>query len=85
MDDATAEEVRELVTKGAAGGWVIFSTPDCRKTYDELLGKGVEFTQEPVEHSYGIDCALRDPFGNAIRITQPAPRPSDTGAPAPTG
>jgi catechol 2,3-dioxygenase-like lactoylglutathione lyase family enzyme len=81
MDEATAEEVRELVTKGAAGGWIIFSTPDCRKTYEELLAKGVEFTQEPIEHFYGTDCALRDPFGNAIRITQPAPTPLDVPAP----
>jgi Glyoxalase/Bleomycin resistance protein/Dioxygenase superfamily len=74
-------EARELVAKGAAGGWIILSTTDCGKTYDELLAKGVEFTQEPVEHFYGIDCALRDPFGNAIRITQPAQRPLDVPAP----
>jgi catechol 2,3-dioxygenase-like lactoylglutathione lyase family enzyme len=70
MDDGTAEQVRELVTKGATGGWIGFSTDDCRKTYDELLAKGVEFTEEPTERSYGIDCGLRDPFGNAVRITQ---------------
>jgi len=71
MDDATAEQVRELVTKGATSGWIGFATDDCRKTYEELKAKGVEFTQEPVEQSYGIDCGLRDPFGNAIRILQP--------------
>jgi catechol 2,3-dioxygenase-like lactoylglutathione lyase family enzyme len=70
MDDGTAEQVRELVTKGATGGWIGFTTDDCRKTYDELLAKGVEFTEEPTERSYGIDCGLRDPFGNAVRITQ---------------
>ena len=85
IDDATAEEVRELVTKGAGGGWVIFSTDDCRRTYDELLAKGVEFTQEPIEHFYGTDCALRDPFGNPIRITQPAPRPIEVPAPGGQG
>jgi catechol 2,3-dioxygenase-like lactoylglutathione lyase family enzyme len=76
MDDGTAEQVRELVTKGATGGWIGFSTDDCRKTYDELVAKGVEFTEEPTERTYGIDCGLRDPFGNALRITQlnvPAP------------
>ena len=82
IDEATAEEVRELVTKGAGGGWLIFSTADCRKTYEELLAKGVEFTQEPLEHFYGTDCALRDPFGNPIRISQPAPRPDDITEPA---
>ena len=73
MDDGTAEQVRELVTKGATGGWIGFATDDCRKTYDELLAKGVEFTEEPTERSYGIDCGLRDPFGNAVRITQLTP------------
>ena len=71
MDEATAEQVRELLAKGAAGGWIGLTTDDCRKTYEELLAKGVEFTQEPTERPYGIDCGLRDPFGNAIRINQP--------------
>jgi catechol 2,3-dioxygenase-like lactoylglutathione lyase family enzyme len=74
MDGATAEQVRELVTKGATGGWLGFSTDDCRKTYEALLERGVEFTEEPTERFYGVDCALRDPFGNAIRITQLAPQ-----------
>jgi predicted enzyme related to lactoylglutathione lyase len=80
MDDATAEQVRELVTKGA-GPWIILTTPDCQATYDELLARGVEFTQEPVERCYGTDCALRDPFGNQIRITQPAATPYEVPAP----
>jgi catechol 2,3-dioxygenase-like lactoylglutathione lyase family enzyme len=70
LNEATANQVREMVTKGATGGWLGFTTNDCRKTYDELRAKGVEFTQEPVERFYGVDCGLRDPFGNAIRITQ---------------
>ena len=54
------------------GGTLIFSTDDCRKTYETLLGQGVEFTEEPTERPYGIDCGLRDPFGNHIRFTQPS-------------
>jgi catechol 2,3-dioxygenase-like lactoylglutathione lyase family enzyme len=30
---------------------------------------------EPEERFYGTDCALRDPFGNPIRISEPAPGP----------
>ncbi|HEV8565022.1 MAG TPA: VOC family protein [Actinomycetota bacterium] len=71
LDDKTAEQVREMLTKGATGGWLGFTTDDCRKTYETLVAQGVEFTQEPVEQVYGIDCGLRDPFGNAIRINQP--------------
>ncbi len=73
-DEETAAAIRELVSKGGGNG-VILSTDDCRGTYEKLLAKGVEFTQEPTEHFYGIDCGLRDPFGNPLRFTQPAPGP----------
>ncbi len=69
-DEATAAEVRELVSKGGAGGGLIFETDDCVGTYERLLAAGVGFTQEPTERFYGTDCALRDPFGNPIRFTQ---------------
>ena len=74
-DDATAAHIRELVTKGAAGGALILHTDDCHRTYEGLRAKGVEFTQEPTERFYGIDCALRDPFGNPLRFTQPPDGP----------
>ena len=72
LDEAGAEQVRDLLSKGMVGLAAIFTTDDCRATYEELRAKGVEFTQEPVEQTYGIDCALRDPSGNHIRITQRA-------------
>lgn len=65
----------DLLTKGARGLAAILTTDDCRKTYGELVAKGVKFTEEPVEQPHGIDCALRDPFGNHIRITQSATSP----------
>lgn len=70
LSEETAEQVRELLTKGAMGGQLFFSTDDCRKTYETLLGRGVEFTEEPTDRPYGIDCGLRDPFGNSIRFAQ---------------
>jgi len=79
-DDETAAAIRVLVSKSAGNG-VIFSVDDCRKTYEDLVAKGVEFTQEPTEHFYGTDCGLRDPFGNAMRITQPATGPIEIPSP----
>jgi len=73
-DAETAAAIRDLVTKGGGNG-VIFNVDDCRATYEALRAKGVEFTQEPTEHFYGVDAGLRDPFGTALRITQPAPEP----------
>lgn len=70
IDEATAEQVRELLTKGALGGWLILLTDDCQKTYDALRARGVEFTDGPTQRPYGIDCGIRDPFDNEMRITQ---------------
>ena len=72
MDDKTAEQVREIVSKGASGGHLFFTTDDCRGTFEKLKARGVEFTQEPTEQPYGTDFGMRDPFGNHIRVSQPA-------------
>ena len=72
QDEATAEQLRELITKGAMGFTVAFQTDDCRALYEELKRRGVtDFIQEPTDHGYGVDMGIRDPFGNAIRILQP--------------
>ena len=69
-DEATAEQLRELVTKGALTGLVLI-TDDVRGLYESLKARGfTDFTQEPVDHFYGTDMGLRDPFGNAIRVLQ---------------
>jgi predicted enzyme related to lactoylglutathione lyase len=78
MDEATAEQVRELLTKGALGGWLILTTDDCRKTYETLVARGVDVTDGPTERPYGIDCGIRDPFGNRIRIGQLNAQPAAT-------
>jgi len=70
MDENGAAEVRSLVTKGRAAGNLFFTTDDCQGTYEELKAKGVEFTEPPTDRGYGIDCGLRDPFGNYIRFSQ---------------
>ena len=71
LDEKTSEQVRELVAKGATGVVMVLRTDDCFATYERLRAQGVEFTQEATDHGYGIDCGLRDPFGNQIRILQP--------------
>jgi catechol 2,3-dioxygenase-like lactoylglutathione lyase family enzyme len=70
MDDATAAQVRDLVTKGAIGGALFLTTDDAQSTFETLKGRGVDITDEPTPRPYGIDFGIRDPFGNAIRIGQ---------------
>jgi len=69
MDAVTQQQVAEVMAKGFAGT-VFLTTEDCAATYAEMLSRGVEFTEEPHEMPYGIDCGFRDPSGNSVRLTQ---------------
>ena len=69
MDDATGDQVRELMGKGFAGT-VFLTTDDCRASFEELSSRGVEFSEPPEDRPYGIDSGFRDPSGNSVRLTQ---------------
>ena len=69
MDSDTAEQVRTLMAKGFAGT-IFLTTDDVQSSYEELKGRGVEFTEPPEERPYGIDSGFRDPSGNSFRLTQ---------------
>src|SRR5438270_13978448 len=67
-DEATAAQLRELITKGALGG-LVFNVDDIQELYETLKSRGVtDFTQERTDHFYGTDMGVRDPFANAISI-----------------
>jgi hypothetical protein len=65
-----AEIVADLIRRGKFSGGA-FHTADCRKTYDELKAKGVEFLSEPKDQFYGVEAVFKDPFGNWFSMTQP--------------
>ena len=69
MDNETAEQVRSLLAKGFAGT-IFLTTDDCRASYEELVGRGVEFVETPEERPYGVDAGFRDPSGNHLRLTE---------------
>jgi catechol 2,3-dioxygenase-like lactoylglutathione lyase family enzyme len=74
LEAEAAEQIRSLVAKGHMAIGVL-GTKDCRRTYEELSARGVEFTQEPNETFYGVDAAFRDNSGNLWRLTQPMENP----------
>ena len=69
FEEETRAQIHALLAKGASGG-LFFTTDDVRGIYEELKGRGVEFTQEPTEQPYGLDAGLRDPSGNQFRMVQ---------------
>jgi catechol 2,3-dioxygenase-like lactoylglutathione lyase family enzyme len=69
FDEETAATLKTLVAKGAAGG-LFFITDDIQGTYDELVKRGVQFSQPPEKRPYGVDAGFRDPSGNHMRVMQ---------------
>ncbi|MGE0067330.1 MAG: VOC family protein, partial [Solirubrobacterales bacterium] len=69
FEEETVAQIEALLAKGVSGG-VFLTTDDCQATYEELLARGVEFTETPEQRPYGIDCGFRDPSGNSLRLTQ---------------
>lgn len=45
-------------------------TDDCKKTYQELLAKGVKFHGEPKEEPWGTGVTLEDLYGNKFYLNQ---------------
>ena len=69
FDAQLTREIKSLLAKGGTST-VFLVTDDCRKSFEELSARGVEFTEEPEERPYGIDCGFRDPSGNNFRLTE---------------
>ena len=60
----------KLVEEGKIGGGVL-KTDDCRKTYEDLIAKGVEFMQPPTDRPYGtVDATFKDPSGNVFVLSE---------------
>ena len=69
VDQATAQTLNEAVAKGAMPPLVLV-VENCRTAYEQMRGRGVEFTQEPIERYGNIDASFRDPSGNGWKMLQ---------------
>ena len=69
VDEQTAQTLNEAVAKGAMPPLVLV-VENCRKTYEQMRARGVEFTQEPTERYGNVDANFRDPSGNGWKMLQ---------------
>ncbi|HWD73657.1 MAG TPA: VOC family protein [Solirubrobacteraceae bacterium] len=69
FEPETVDLINAVMAKGVAGT-AFLTTDDCRKSFEELRSRGVEFVEEPEDRPYGIDAGFRDPSGNHLRLTQ---------------
>jgi catechol 2,3-dioxygenase-like lactoylglutathione lyase family enzyme len=72
LDEESADWMRRIMAKGSMHGFGI-DTDDCRKTFDELVAKGVEYIQEPSDRPYGVEAVLRDNSGNWLVLVERKP------------
>ena len=72
LDEESADWMRRIMAKGSLHGFGI-ATDDCRKTFDELVAKGVEYIQEPSDRPYGVEAVLRDNSGNWLVLVEQKP------------
>lgn len=70
-DTESANRIKMLLETGKLGAAGVFNTADCRKTYEELVSKGVEFAAPPEDKFYGIEAIFKDNSGNRFSLTQP--------------
>ncbi|WP_394845414.1 VOC family protein [Pendulispora brunnea] len=58
-------------TQGLVPGVCTFETSDCRKTFETLKARGVEFeTPQPIEQPVAWVAVLRDPDGNRLMLRE---------------
>jgi len=70
LDEQVAGSIRRALANGTMGG-IGLATDDCRKTFEELSRRGVEFVQEPSDRPYGVEAVLRDNSGNWLVLVEP--------------
>ncbi|MFP3968718.1 VOC family protein [Actinomadura fulvescens] len=62
--------IAAMMAKGTYAG-ILLATTDLDGTFERVRDGGAEIVQEPTEQLYGVrDCAIRDPAGNMIRISE---------------
>jgi catechol 2,3-dioxygenase-like lactoylglutathione lyase family enzyme len=69
LDAPMAEAISRALASGSMGGFGL-STDNCRKTYEELSAKGVEFIQPPADRPYGVEAVMRDNSGNWLVLVE---------------
>ena len=67
------EGAEQLLARVGQGTTWVFSTDDCRATYERLRARGVKFISPPQEQMYGVEALFEDLYGNRFSLLSPKP------------
>lgn len=76
------DEMVEMINRSLDAGTMFglgMNVDDCRRTYQELRAKDVDFVQPPEDRPYGVEAVARDNSGNWMVLVEPRPY-SPTGS-----
>lgn len=69
VDAVTGQSLDAAVAKGAMPPLVMI-VEDCEASSQQLVARGVEFTQPPIARYGSVDASFRDPSGNGWKLIQ---------------
>ena len=72
LDADLATAISRALANGTMGGFGL-RTDDCRKSYAELVAKGVDFVHPPADRPYGVEAVIRDNSGNWLVLVENKP------------
>ncbi len=71
LELARTSDEKALVGRQAAGQPLFgIATDNCRRDFDEMKARGVQFESEPKTMPYGTGVMLKDLYGNKIYMNQ---------------
>jgi lactoylglutathione lyase len=68
---ANPEQAARIGDQTGGRVFLFLHTDDFRRDYDAYKAKGVDFTEQPREESYGTVVVFRDLYGNKWDLVQP--------------
>lgn len=71
---ATAEQRGRVGDQTGGRVFLFLQTDDCRRDYETLSARGVQFVRPPTEAAFGVAAVFRDLYGNLWDLVEPAER-----------
>lgn len=67
----TPEKEARVGTQASDHVFLVVQTDDCRRDYEAMKSRGVEFFGEPQDVPWGVEVVFRDLYGNRLDLVQP--------------
>ncbi|PHS27876.1 MAG: hypothetical protein COA84_03595 [Robiginitomaculum sp.] len=67
---STPEQEQYIGNQSGGRVFLFLNSDDFWRDYNDMIAKGINFTQEPLEHDYGVVAVFEDLYGNLWDLVQ---------------